>query len=101
MISLSFDSLRSSILDSANLVHHMDSVMRLIVEDDVSDAEQEACAHQMVQPWTGDPEDEGRGKQGDTCARKVIQWTNKAWMPSDLKLSVIWLELVVGKTLGS
>ena len=96
MISLSFDSLRSSILDSANLVHHMDSVMRLIVEDDVSDAEQEACAHQMVQPWTGDPEDEGRGKQGDTSARKVIQW-----MPSDLKLSVIWLELVVGKTLGS
>jgi hypothetical protein len=49
----------------------------------------------------GDPEDEGRGKQGDTSARKVIQWTNKAWMPSDLKLSVIWLELVVGKTLGS
>ena len=42
MISLSFDSLRSSILDSANLVHHMDRVMRLIVEDDVSDAEQEA-----------------------------------------------------------
>jgi hypothetical protein len=79
----------------------MDSAMRLVVEDDVGDAEQGACAHQMVQPWTGDPEDEGRGKQGDTSARKVIQWTNKAWMPSDLKLSVIWLELVVGKTLGS
>ena len=71
MISLSFDSLRSSILDSANLVHHMDSAMRLVMEDDVGDAEQGACAHQMVQPWTGDPEDEGRGRQGDTSARKV------------------------------
>ena len=71
MISLSFDSLRSSILDSANLVHHIDSAMRLVMEDDVGDAEQGACAHQMVQPWTGDPEDEGRGRQGDTSARKV------------------------------
>ncbi len=42
-LSLSFDSLRSLILDSANLVHHMDSAMRLVVEDDVGDAEQEAC----------------------------------------------------------
>ncbi len=70
-LTLSFDSLRSSILDSANLVHHMDSAMRLVIEDDVGDAEQGACAHQMVQPWMDDPEDEGRGRQGDTSARKV------------------------------
>jgi len=88
MLSLSFDSLRSSILGSANLVYHMDSAMRLVIEDGVGDAEKEACAHQMVQPWTGDPEDEWRGRRGDTSARRVIQWTNKAWMPSDLKLSV-------------
>jgi hypothetical protein len=39
----------------------------------------------MVEPWIGDPADEGRGRQGDT-----IQWTSKAWTAFELKLSVFY-----------
>jgi hypothetical protein len=46
----------------------------------------------MVTPWTGDPEEEGRGRQGDTSARMVIQWTSKAWTASELKLPVFYRE---------
>jgi tRNA A37 threonylcarbamoyltransferase TsaD len=35
---LSFESLRSSILNSANFFHHKESVMRLVIEVDLSDA---------------------------------------------------------------
>ncbi len=75
---LSFNSLRSAILDSTNFLHHKDCNARLFIEVDASDAGWGACAYQMVEPWTGDPADEGRGRQGDTGARKVIQWTSKA-----------------------
>ncbi len=46
----------------------------------------------MVEPWTNDPADEGRGRQGDTGARKVIQWTSKAWTAFELKLPVFYRE---------
>ncbi len=47
---LSSESLRSSILDSANFLHHKDRAMRLVIEIDMGDAGQGACAHLMVQP---------------------------------------------------
>jgi hypothetical protein len=46
----------------------------------------------MVEPWTGDPADECRGRQGDTGARKFIQWTSKAWTAFELKLPVFYRE---------
>jgi hypothetical protein len=89
---LSFESLRSAILDSANFLHHKDCTKRLFIEVDASDAGWGACAYQMVSPWTGDPEEEGRGRQGDTSARMVIQWTSKAWTAFELKLPVFYRE---------
>jgi hypothetical protein len=89
---LSFESLRSAILDSANFLHHKDSSKRLFIEVDASDAGWGACAYQMITPWTGDPEEEGRGRQGDTSARMVIQWTSKAWAAFELKLPVFYRE---------
>jgi hypothetical protein len=69
---LSFESLRSSILDSANFLHHKNCCMRLFIKVDASDAGWGACAYQMVYPWTGHTDEEGRGRQGDTGTRKVI-----------------------------
>ena len=89
---LSFNSLRSAILDSTNFLHHKDCTARLFIEVDASDAGWGACAYQMVEPWTGDPADEGRARQGDTGARKVIQWTSKAWTAFELKLPVFYRE---------
>jgi hypothetical protein len=66
--------------------------MRLFIEVDASDAGWGACAYQMVHPWTGHPEEEGRGRQGDTGPRKVIQWTSKAWTAFELKLPVFYRE---------
>jgi hypothetical protein len=57
---LSFNSLRSTILDSTNFLHHKDSTARLFIEVDANDAGWDACAYRMVEPWTGDPVDEGR-----------------------------------------
>jgi hypothetical protein len=37
----------------------------------------------------GDPE-EGRGRQGDTRTRMVIQWTSKAWTAFELKHPVFY-----------
>jgi hypothetical protein len=48
----------------------------------------------MVTPWTDDPEEEGRGRQGDTSARMVIQWTSKAWTAFELKLPVFYRESI-------
>ena len=42
---LSFESLRSSILDSANFLHHKDCRSRLFIEVDASDAGWGACAY--------------------------------------------------------
>jgi hypothetical protein len=89
---LSFESLRSSILDSANFLHHKDNRERLFREVDASDAGWEACAYQMVRPWKGHPDEEGRGRQGDTRPRKAIQWTSKAWTAFELKLPVFYRE---------
>jgi hypothetical protein len=89
---LSFNLLRSAILDSTNFLHHKDCTARLFIEVHASDAGWGACAYQMVEPWTGDPADEGRGRQGDTGARKVIQWTSKAWTAFELKLPVFYRE---------
>jgi hypothetical protein len=89
---LSFNSLRSAILDSTNFLHHKDCNARLFIEVDASDAGWGACAYQMVEPWTGDHTDEGRGRQGDTGAGKVIQWTSKAWTAFELKLPVFYRE---------
>ena len=66
--------------------------MRLFIEVDASDAGWGACAYQMVHPWTGHPDVEGRGRQGDTGPRKVIQWTSKAWTAFELKLPVFYRE---------
>jgi hypothetical protein len=66
--------------------------MRLSIEVDASDAGWGACAYQMVHPWTGHPDEEGRGRQGDTGSRKVIQWTSKAWTAFELKLPVFYRE---------
>jgi hypothetical protein len=85
---LSFESLRSSILDSANFLHHKNCRMRFFIEVDASDAGWGACAYQMVHPWMGHPDEEGRGRQGGTGPRKVIQWTSKAWTAFELKLPV-------------
>ncbi len=46
----------------------------------------------MVHPWTGHPDEEGRGRQGDTGPWKVIQWTSKAWTAFELKLAVFYRE---------
>jgi hypothetical protein len=54
--------------------------------------DQNACAYQMVHPWLGHPDEEGRGRQGDTGPRKVIQWTSKAWTAFELKLPVFYRE---------
>ncbi len=89
---LSFNALRSAILDSTNFLHHKDCTARLFIEVDASDAGWGACAYQMVEPWTGDPADEDRARQGDTGARKVIQWTSKAWTAFELKLPVFYRE---------
>ena len=89
---LSFNSLRSAILDSKNFLHHKDCTARLFIEVDASDAGWGACAYQMVEPWTGGPAEEGRGRQGDTGARKVILWTSKAWTAFELKLPVFYRE---------
>ncbi len=70
---LSFESLRYSILDSANFLHHKNRRMSLFIEVDASDAGWGACAYQMVYPWLGHPDEEGRGRQGDTVPRKVTQ----------------------------
>jgi hypothetical protein len=48
---LSFNSLRSAILDSTNFLHHKDRNARLFIEVDASDAGWGACAYQMVEPW--------------------------------------------------
>ena len=66
--------------------------MRLFIEVDTSDAGWGACAYQMVRPWTGHPEEESRGRQGDTGPRKVIQWASKAWTVFELKLHVFYRE---------
>jgi hypothetical protein len=82
MISL-LNPLRSATLDSANFLYHKDSAARLFLKVDACDAGWGACAyHQMVHPWTGDPEEEGRGRQGqgDTGARKTIQWISQQGM---------------------
>jgi hypothetical protein len=46
----------------------------------------------MVEHWKGDPTDEGRGRQGDTGARKVIEWISKAWTAFKLNLPVFYRE---------
>jgi hypothetical protein len=46
----------------------------------------------MVDRWKGDPADEGRGRQGDTGARKVIEWISKAWTAFELNLPVFYRE---------
>ena len=89
---LSFESLRSSILDSRNSLHHKDSKERLFIEVDASDSGWGSCAYQMVERWKGDPADEGRGRQGDTGARKVIEWVSKAWTAFELNLPVFYRE---------
>ena len=66
--------------------------MRLFIQVDASDAGWGACVYQMVNPWAGHPEEEGRGRQGDTGPRKVIQWTSKAWTAFELKLPVFYRE---------
>ena len=67
--------------------------MRLFIEMDASDAGWGACVYQMMHPWTGHPDEEDRGRQGDTGARKVIQWmTSKAWTAFELKLPVFYRE---------
>ncbi len=81
---LSFNSLRSAILDSTNFLHHKDCTARLFIEVDASDVGWGACAYQMVEPWTGDPAEEGRGRQGDTGS--------KAWAAFELKLPVFYRE---------
>jgi hypothetical protein len=47
---LSFNSLRSAILDSTNFLHHKDRTARLFIEVDASDAGWGACGYQMVEP---------------------------------------------------
>jgi hypothetical protein len=64
----------------------------LFIEVDASDAGLGACAYQKVHPWLGHPEEEGRGRQGDTGPRKVIQWTSKAWTAFELKFPVFYRE---------
>ncbi len=59
---LSFESLRSSILDSRNFLHHKNSNERLFIEVDASDSGWGSCVYQMVERWKGDPADEGRGR---------------------------------------
>ncbi len=66
---LSFESLRSSILDSSNFLHHKNCRERLFIEVDASDAGWGACAYQMVH-----------------------QWTSKAWTAFELKLPVFYRE---------
>ena len=46
----------------------------------------------MVERWEGDPADKGRGRQGDTGARKVIEWVSKAWTAFELNLPVFYRE---------
>jgi hypothetical protein len=46
----------------------------------------------MVDRWKSDPADEGRGRQGDTGARKVIEWISKAWTAFELNLPVFYRE---------
>ncbi len=89
---LSLNSLRSAILDSTNFLHHKDSTAGLFIEVDASDAGWGVCEYRMVESWTGDPAEEGRGRQGGTGARKVIQWTSKAWTAFELKLPVFYRE---------
>ncbi len=82
---LAFESLRSSILDSANFLHHKNCRMRLFIEVDASDAGWGACAYQMVHPWTGHPDEEGRGRQGDTGQGRSFNGPAKRGLP--LRLS--------------
>jgi hypothetical protein len=89
---LSFESLRSSILDSRNFLHHKNSNERLFIEVDASDSGWGSCAYQMVERWKGVPAGEGRGRQGDTGARKVIEWVSKAWTAFELNLPVFYRE---------
>jgi hypothetical protein len=46
----------------------------------------------MIERWKGDPAGEGRGRQGDTGARKVIEWISKAWTAFELNLPVFYRE---------
>jgi hypothetical protein len=54
----SFESLRSSILDSRNFLHHLNSNERVFIEVDASDSGWGSCANQMVERWQGGPGDE-------------------------------------------
>ena len=65
---------------------------RLFIEVDASDAGWGACAYQMKEPYTGNPEDEGRDRENDKGPRQVIFWISKAWTEHELKLPVFYRE---------
>jgi hypothetical protein len=95
---LSFESLRSAIqycTQPTFCIRKTAHTKTLFIEVDASDA------YQMVLPWTGDPEEEGRGRQGDTGARMVIQWTSKASTAFELKLPDSLLQRVFSKALST
>jgi hypothetical protein len=98
---LSFNSLRSAILDSTNFLHHKDCTARLFIEVDASDAGWGACAYQMVEPWTGDPAEEGRGRQGDTGARKQSHPVDQQGMDGVRTEASCLLQRIAGETVGS
>ncbi len=89
---LSFESLRSSILDSKNFLRHKNSNERLLIKVDTSESGWGSCAYQMVERWKADPADEGRSRQDDTGTKKVIEWISKAWAAFELKLPVFYRE---------
>jgi hypothetical protein len=89
---LAFMRLKVLILDGRLYLHHKDKLRRLFIEVDASDIGWGACAYQMKEPWTGDPEEEGRMRIGDTGERLVIQWINKWWTTHELQLPVFYRE---------
>jgi hypothetical protein len=89
---IAFLRLKALILDGKLYLHHKDKLRRLFLEVDASDVGWGACAYQMKEAWTGNPEDEGRMRIGDTGERLVIQWISKGWTTHELQLPVFYRE---------
>jgi hypothetical protein len=60
------------------------------MEVDACDVGWGACAHQMVEPWLGPPEEEERMRAGNTGDCLIIMWISKGWTTHELKLPVYY-----------
>ena len=89
---ISFHRMKAAMLDGSRYLYNKDPTQRLFIEVDASDAGWGACAYQMVQPWKGSPEEEGRERMTDNGPRKVICWLSKPWTEHELRLPVFYRE---------